>query len=226
MKPRFSATLSLIILNVAAFGWLFSRDLSDPERLFIVYGGVNRGLVLEQGEYWRLLSATFLHGGLLHLAMNMYSLWVVGSFLERWIQWRWFIVFYLVCGLGGSVGSVWWHSAPNVSVGASGAIFGIVGILTGMLALGKIFDPIGRKALLKNLLLVIGLNVLIGLSIPGIDNAGHMGGLAAGLLMGATLGLGLRPGFSKTDRRRLAVMGIALTLGVLALFLFVIPLHS
>lgn len=229
MKKHFPATLTLIVLNLLSYGWLMYHApefADDPDRVFIVLGGVNRGLVMENGEYWRLISATFLHGGLMHLAINMYSLWVVGSFLERFMNWRWFIAFYLACGIGGSVGSVWWHAQPIVSVGASGAIFGIVGILTGMLALGRIFDPFARKALLKNLLLVIGVNVAIGLSIRGIDNAGHIGGLLTGLVIGSILGLGLRPGFTKNERRKIAMSGLLLALAINAAFLWLIPMHN
>jgi len=222
------ATKIILAINLLVFAfmaWHWKGVFPDNDILFIQLGGVNRFLVMQEKEYWRLLAAMFMHGGLIHLAMNMYALWIAGHFLENLLGWKWFTIFYLLCGLGGSVGSIWWNDALVVSVGASGAIFGIIGMLTGMLALGKVFQPGSRNRLLKNLLLVIGLNVAFGLSIPGIDNAGHIGGLLSGLLIGFTIGLGLRPGVTQRSRQLLALGAAIATTSGIALFLWIIPMN-
>jgi rhomboid protease GluP len=222
------ATKILLGINLSVFAWMawqWKGVFPQDDILFIQMGGVNRMLVMQDGEYWRLLSAMFMHGGLIHLAMNMYALWIAGHFLENMLGFKWFSIFYILCGLGGSIGSIWWNDLLTVSVGASGAIFGIIGMLTGMLLLGRIYQPESRNRLLKNMLIIIGLNVALGLSIPGIDNAGHMGGLFTGLFIGLCLGLGLRPGVSKSHRRILALVAASFTVALLAGFLWVIPMH-
>ena len=137
------------------------------------------------GEYWRLWTVTLLHGNWLHLLFNMYALYLIGPIVERWYGSLRFVLFYLACAAAGSVGSfVFGGDLP--SVGASGAIFGLFGIV---LAAGRLHHPVDRqsRALVGQLGMLILINIGFGFAVPGIDNAAHLGGLAAGLIIGAVV---------------------------------------
>jgi membrane associated rhomboid family serine protease len=138
------------------------------------------------GEYWRLWTVTLVHGDLLHLFFNMYALFLAGPVVERWYGSVLFVVFYLTCAAAGSVAS-FVFGGGNFSVGASGAIFGLFGIL---LAAGRVHHPVDRasRGLVQQLGVLILINIVFGLASGGtIDNAAHLGGLAAGLWLGAWL---------------------------------------
>jgi rhomboid protease GluP len=137
------------------------------------------------GEYWRLWTVTLLHGSLIHLLFNMYALYLVGPIVERWYGSIRYLVFYLTLAAAGSVGSfVFGGDAP--SVGASGAIFGLFGLL---LAASRVHHPIDRqsRALVQQIGMLILINLALGFAISNIDNAAHIGGLLAGLVIGAIL---------------------------------------
>jgi membrane associated rhomboid family serine protease len=143
------------------------------------------------GEWWRLLSVTLVHGGLLHLAMNMYALFLVGPLVERIYGWRLFALMYVLCAIAGSVGSYLLGDPTAPSVGASGAIFGLFGVL---LAATRIHDPVldrQGRALVGQIGGLIVLNLVIGFGAVGvginIDNNAHVGGLLAGLWLGFVL---------------------------------------
>ena len=147
-----------------------------------------------RGEYWRLWTVTLLHGSpgpgflgpsLLHLGFNMYALYLTGPIVERWYGGLRFLVFYLACAAGGSVASfVFGGDVP--SVGASGAIFGLFGLL---FAANRVHRPVDRQSrmLVRQLGFLVLINIVFGFSIRGIDNAAHLGGLATGLWLGAML---------------------------------------
>ena len=138
------------------------------------------------GEYWRLWTVTLLHGGLLHLAFNMYALWMVGPLVERWYGPVGFAAFYLACAATGSVGS--FAFGGNVpSVGASGAVFGLFGVLAAASYLHKPVDRYAR-AIAGQIGMVILFNLVFGFASGGqIDNAAHIGGLLGGLWLGLIL---------------------------------------
>ena len=129
---------------------------------------------------------TLLHGDLIHLAFNMYALWLAGPIVERWYGRARFLAFYLACAAGGSVASfVFGGDVP--AVGASGAIFGLFGVL---LAAGRLHHPVDRqsRALVGQLGMLILINLAFGFASGGsIDNAAHLGGLVAGLWLGALI---------------------------------------
>jgi membrane associated rhomboid family serine protease len=146
------------------------------------------------GEYWRLLTVTLLHGSpqqgalaasLAHLFFNMYALYLAGPIVERWYGWAWFLVIYVACAAGGSVAS-FVFGGPLPSVGASGAIFGLFGVL---LAADQIHHPVDRqsRSLVRQLGMLVLINIGLGFTIPNIDNAAHLGGLVTGLWLGALL---------------------------------------
>ena len=139
---------------------------------------------LADGEYWRVWSVTLLHGDFLHLFFNMYALYLAGPIVERWYGSLQFLVFYLACAAAGSVGSYVFGSAAT-AVGASGAVFGLFGVL---LAAGRLHHPVDRqsRAIVSQIGILILINLVFGFASGGrIDNAAHVGGLLAGLWLGA-----------------------------------------
>lgn len=174
-------TFILIAINVIVFmytAWL-SQSLNINSLVLIIMGGNFKPLV-ELGEYWRLLTAVFLHGDLTHLGFNMYSLWALGSTMERILpKWK-YLTLYLLTGLGGSLLSHLLHGNV-VSIGASGAIFGLLGGLIGYVVVNR---EMFRKGALYNLLIIAGINLAWGFQPgSGIDNYGHLGGIITGFLL-------------------------------------------
>jgi membrane associated rhomboid family serine protease len=138
------------------------------------------------GEYWRLWTVTLLHSPSdpLHLIFNMYALWLAGTIVERWYGPLRFLAFYLACAAAGSTAS-FAFGGDVPSVGASGAIFGLFGIL---LAAGRVHHPVDRQSrgVVSQLMFLVLINIAFGFASGGsIDNAAHLGGLAAGLWLGA-----------------------------------------
>jgi rhomboid protease GluP len=146
--------------------------------------GANYGPLTKGGEWWRLLTSMFLHGGLMHVLANMYGLLFVGIFLEPILGKAKFLVTYLLTGVLGSIASIWWYPA-TISVGASGAIFGLYGLFLAFM-LTKVFPAAFGKAFLLSTLIFVGYNLLMGLA-GGIDNAAHIGGLVSGFFIGLLL---------------------------------------
>jgi membrane associated rhomboid family serine protease len=151
------------------------------------------------GEWWRLLAAAFLHYGIFHLAINMYSLYFGGTLLEHIIgRWR-FALLYLGSGVAGSAGAL--LLSPNeVTVGASGAIFGVFGALLVLERQGRIHSG-------GQILALIVLNLVFTFAVPGISIGGHLGGLVAGIVLMIAL----------TQFRRSALYSIAATAAVIAI---------
>ncbi|NLT74861.1 MAG: rhomboid family intramembrane serine protease [Chloroflexi bacterium] len=172
-----------ILLGINALVWLAMTLAGGSENtLILVIFGAKYQPLIAAGEYWRLLTANFLHIGIVHLLMNSYALYLFGLQVERRFGRLKFVVMYLLSGLGGTVLSYVGSSA--LSAGASGAIFGLVGAITVYYATYR--DAFGAqgKQQLSSLLLVTGYNILWGFINPRIDNLGHLGGLAIGLVLG------------------------------------------
>jgi membrane associated rhomboid family serine protease len=160
----------------------------------IIWGG-NYGPLLHDIGLVRLITNQFVHAGLMHLANNMYGLIFAAIFLLPIARNGWLVAAYLLCGLTASIASTTMH--PNtVSVGASGAIFGLYGILLALAVLGdeRLVDT--RKAIFINAGIFVGLNLLIGAATPMIDNAAHVGGLLCGSALGL---LAFLTGIPKTE---------------------------
>jgi rhomboid protease GluP len=153
----------------------------------IVHWGANYGPYTLSGDWWRLLTYMFLHGGLMHIAFNMWCLWDLGALCES-LYGRWtFGAVYLMTGIAGGVASVAWNSAVP-SVGASGAIFGLAGALIASFYLGEFSLPsFAIRGTLRSLVFFVGFNVFFGTLFPGIDNAAHVGGLVSGMILGALI---------------------------------------
>jgi rhomboid protease GluP len=177
-------------INAAVFvGMVLSSSaVMDFPGGTLVHWGANVGALTFSGEWWRLLTNIFVHGGLLHIAFNMWALWNLGELCEA-LYGRWtFTAIYLICGLGASIVSAAWHPY-GPSVGASGAIFGLAGALIAAFKLGEFSVP--RSALsgtLRSLGAFVVYNLIFGF-LPGIDMAAHVGGLITGFIVGALIAL-------------------------------------
>ena len=189
----FPATATIVGINLAVYVacavMSVVTGLGSPmdfdSRMLLRFGADYGPLALD-GEWWRLFTSMWLHGGLIHVAANMYGLWAFGRITERIYGRGRYLVIYLMTGLASSLASVAWHSDPTVSVGASGAIFGVVGALVWPFYRKRLHLPHAvMSAMLRNIGTVIVINLIIGASIPVIDNAAHVGGLIAGLVLGA-----------------------------------------
>ncbi|WP_413669728.1 rhomboid family intramembrane serine protease [Mucilaginibacter sp. Mucisp86] len=185
-RQGFFSTAIIIDLNLLLFIIMVCSGLgfiNFNAHDLLVWGGNFRPSV-QTGQYWRLLTNMFLHGGIMHVLFNMYGLLFVGIFLEPLLGTGKYTVLYLLTGIIASITSIWWHPA-TVSVGASGAIFGMYGVFLALLTT-NLFPPEFKKPFLINTAVFVGYNLLAGLS-GGIDNAAHIGGLLSGLLFGYAL---------------------------------------
>lgn len=170
--------LNLLIYIIMVFAGL---GLVSFKATDLLNWGANFRPLTTDGQWWRLLTSTFLHGGLMHILANMYGLLFVGIFLEPLLDKKKYMLVYLTTGILASVASIWWYDA-TVSVGASGAIFGLYGFFLACLLL-KVFPPDFGKAFLTSTLVFVGFNLLMGFT-GGIDNAAHIGGLVCGFILG------------------------------------------
>ena len=183
----------LLVINIAVFVAMVLSGLGvvSFDRDDLLAWGANFRPAIHGVGVFRLISSQFVHSGMMHLVNNLYGLLFAGIFLTPLVNnWR-LIACYLLCGLGGSIASVVVHPA-TVSVGASGSIFGLFGILLTMDLLGDARMAGARKFVLLNAALFVGLNLLIGAASTGIDNAAHVGGLITGVILGLVLFLSHR----------------------------------
>ena len=175
-------TYALIIINLFIF--LFPMFYGNAEQVYNLFASY--GPFVKMGEYYRLLTAAFLHANIAHLIFNMYALWIIGMQLESFIgKWRYLVV-YLFSAITGSLLSV--IVTPDaVSVGASGAIFGLLGAL---LYFGYHYRVYLGTVIKSQIIPLIVINLLLGFMVPGIDNAAHIGGLIGGALI--MIGVGVK----------------------------------
>ena len=170
---------------LAAIAVLFAAETllggSTNEQVLLRLGANYQPLVV-QGQYWRLVASMFLHIGFVHLLVNGWALYQLGSLFEILMGSRRMLVVYFVSGIAGSIASLFF--TRSLSAGASGAIFGLMGSLIAFLLRHRENLTPQAKSLLMQLVFWAGLNVFLGFSMPGIDNAAHLGGCAAGMLLG------------------------------------------
>lgn len=159
----------------------------------VKFGGNVKSLVLN-GEYWRLIASAFLHDGFLHLICNMYALYVLGIQLENFFGKTRFAIIYLFSAITGNLLSLVFADPNVVSIGASGAIFGLFGSL---LYFGYYYRVYLGTVLRTQIVPVILINLLFGIVTPGIDNAAHIGGLIGGVFI--SMGIGVKFKSTKSD---------------------------
>ena len=182
-------TQVLFGINVAVFIGMLLAGVSamSPTSTNLIDWGANSGVYTLTGQWWRLLTSCFVHIGLIHIAFNMWCLWSLGGLAERLYGRATFACVYLLCGISGSLGSVWWHATPTISAGASGAIFGIAGAVIASLKLGEFASAGMAQGTMQSLMAFVGYNVVFGAISGRTDNACHAGGLVAGLVLGALI---------------------------------------
>lgn len=193
-KEGFYITPILININLLVFiimvfsGYGF---FSFKGNILLDWGANFRPLVTS-GQGWRLLTSIFLHNGIIHLFNNMIGLGFLGFLIEKNLGKMRYLLIYLATGIMGSIASIWWYEA-TVSVGASGAIFGLAGLYLALIVF-KAFPDDFNKIFLKFILVYVGINLVMGFLIPNIDNAGHIGGLLSGFIIGFLLSDSIKPG--------------------------------
>lgn len=185
-NPRVTKAIIAIAIVVYALQ-SFQRDSFQSEILvrfsLIGLAQTGQGLIgVATGEWWRLITVGFLHAGLLHIAFNMYALWLLGPSLEQILGHRRFLGLYAISLLGGSTASYFFNAPNTPAVGASGAIFGLFG------ATVVVSRRLGRDA--SGIYGIIGLNLIIGFLIPQVDWRAHLGGLIAGAAAAWVIGRG------------------------------------
>ena len=175
---------------------------SGDSATLIAFGALEAGAIAA-GDYWRLLTATFLHSGALHLGLNCVGLFILGTQAEKVYGHVRFSAIYLLSGLGASALSYALNLSRlenSVGVGASGAVFGLLGALAAFFLVNR--DKLGKmgRNSLTSILILAGINLALGLAIPGIDNYAHVGGFAAGALLGLAFAPDYKPSFDPFGR--------------------------
>ncbi|MBP2445335.1 rhomboid protease GluP [Rhizobium leguminosarum] len=183
------AVLAAVYPGELAFGVEPSEAGSPTIRTLWMLGGTFRQNIVGDGEWWRLFTAPFMHGSIIHLALNCVALWVAGRLFERLIGWRWFAAIFFASALGGSIASVWFNDAGTVGVGASG---GIVGLFAAVIAASIRF----RSTPIASSLQMGAIQILVPSLLPifssardgqTIDYAGHFGGALTGAALSLLL---------------------------------------
>lgn len=216
-RPQLPLLFKLLIgINVAVFLAMlpFGAGLIEANSDVHMAWGANFGAAIAGGQYWRLLTAAFLHFGLLHLVFNMMALYSLGALTERLFG-RWpFLVLYLGAAITGSLASVYFKPDGAISAGASGAIFGLGGALAAFwLRNGRVVPLSVLRGQWINLALFIGFSVFMGVTATGIDNAAHAGGFFGGAVLGLLLTTPLhQAGTAGPARLGLGLVTIALIL--------------
>jgi rhomboid protease GluP len=181
-RPIF--TYIFLGLNILIFVLMASAGGSSSEPTLLAFG-VKANSEIARGEWWRFVTPIFIHIGMLHLFFNSYALWIVGPQVEKLYGPARFVILYVLTGVAGVYGSYFYHP-QSISAGASGAIFGLFGVL---LVFGiryrSAIPPFFKRAVGTGVLPVIVINLIIGFTIPAIDNSAHIGGLLAGALLAA-----------------------------------------
>jgi rhomboid protease GluP len=171
------------LITLVFVGQLASTQFLGED--YVLYLGAKVNSLIAQGEYWRLLTPIFVHASVLHFGFNAYALYILGRDVEAFTGPLRFSLLFLLAGLSGTVCSLVFNTSP--SVGASGAIFGLIGALVVFLYRHrKLFGERGRRNL-QSIVVIALINLALGLQ-GGIDNWGHLGGLIGGLALGWAIG--------------------------------------
>ena len=206
-------TWIVIALNLLVYAVMVVASLVldvDSDILLILFGAkVNE--FIDMGQVWRLFTCMFLHVGLMHLLCNCYAIFIYGPIVERLYGRVKFVIIYLISGLAGSVLSYSFSTAA--SVGASGAIFGLIGC---MFYFREKHPELFSMVFGKRLFMVLGINLLLGFIQPGIDFYGHIGGFLGGFLASWITGL-FREDVRASKRAYVILLLLLLLTGCVAL---------
>jgi rhomboid protease GluP len=182
---RTPVTAVLLLAIAAMFMVETQQGGSTDTQVLLALGANYPPAVLGQGEWWRLFTSMFLHGGFAHVLLNGWALYQLGTLCELALGSTRTLVVYVLAGLAGSAASLFW--TQGLSVGASGAIFGLLGAMIAFLLRRRERLTPFAKSLLSQLVAWAAINIFIGFTFPMIDNAAHLGGCAAGFVLGFLL---------------------------------------
>lgn len=211
-----------IIMGALGAGWLEVADM----RPYFEYGA-NNAAATTDGEWWRLVSYMFMHYGLVHLLLNAWAFFQAGHLVERLFGRGLYALIYFGSGIIGGLATLRWNGDRIWSAGASGAVFGVYGALLGYLWREQHRVPAGIfRPMLKSTLLFAGYSLFYGAVHPNIDNAAHLGGLLAGLLLGWVGALPLEPEARARLRGRRDAIGAALAAAAIAVGVIVAPRYD
>ena len=221
-----------VLLNVANNAInVQDKDNDALSTVLITYGAKENALML-RGEYWRFITPIFLHANALHVGLNMLNLCVLGVFLERLVGHLRFLLIYLVTGVIGVIAS-FYFAPQEISVGASGAIFGLVGAYSLFVLAHRRAFPYGGVPAISWLIVVVGINLSIGFFVQNVDNYAHIGGLCSGCLLGwwftpryqLSASLELIDRHSLARRWPLALLSIVGTVGLAVLSVYLVKMR-
>lgn len=204
-------TYSLIFICILVFILMYVLGNGSTDNYTLLVFGANVDTLTKNGDYYRLFTSMFLHIGILHLLCNMYSLYIIGKEVENVFGKVKYLIIYLLSGIAGSILSLAFNH-NTICAGASGAIFGLLGAL---LYFGYYYRTYLGATLTRSIIPVIVLNLIIGFTSSGIDNAAHIGGLVGGILIAMAVGV---PDKSNNNNK---INGIVLSL---IYFVFIIYL--
>ena len=207
-------TYILIFINIVMFVLMYMLGNGSENTNTLIDFGANYILLTKAGEYYRLITSGFLHIGVIHLLLNMYSLYIVGSQVEYFYGKVKYTIIYLFSLIMGSLFTVALSSVNTVSAGASGAIFGLLGSI---LYFGIKYRGYIGNSLVNQIVPVVVLNLIIGFTTPGIGNAAHIGGLIGGYLISMAVGIGI----DKKEQRSSRINGIIIS-AILTIFMIYI----
>ena len=178
-------TYSLIFICILVFILMYVLGNGSTDNYTLLVFGANVDTLTKNGDYYRLFTSMFLHIGILHLLCNMYSLYIIGKEVENVFGKVKYLIIYLLSGIAGSILSLAFNH-NTICAGASGAIFGLLGAL---LYFGYYYRTYLGATLTRSIIPVIVLNLIIGFTSSGIDNAAHVGGLVGGILIAMAVGV-------------------------------------
>ena len=178
-------TYSLIFICILVFILMYVLGNGSTDNYTLLVFGANVDTLTKNGDYYRLFTSMFLHIGILHLLCNMYSLYIIGKEVENVFGKVKYLIIYLLSGIAGSILSLAFNH-NTICAGASGAIFGLLGAL---LYFGHYYRTYLGATLTRSIIPVIVLNLIIGFTSSGIDNAAHIGGLVGGILIAMAVGV-------------------------------------
>jgi rhomboid protease GluP len=206
--------LTYVLISINVVVWLFIKLYANYKGVFegsllTVFGAKDNTLIMS-GQYWRFLTPVFLHNDITHLLVNSYSLYILGTTVEKLIGRPRFLFTYIIAGITGSIMSFMFSTYR--AVGASGAIFGLLGVL---IYYGIENPELFRRGFGRSILITITINLVYGFSVTGIDNFGHIGGLIGGFLAAGVVGI---TDFFKRLKLRVAFILITLVVVVLSLY--------
>jgi rhomboid protease GluP len=182
MRRKAPVTMALLVIIAIVFAFEVLTHAYDTDESMIALGAIVPGLV-QHGELWRLITSMFLHAGWLHWLANSWALYQLGTLYEVFFGSKRFTLIYFSTGIIAGLASSFYNHGP--AVGASGAVFGILGAFIFSIRRSPLYrNQPWTRSLIAQLVFWIAVNLVIGYEVPHIDNVAHLGGLISGLLLG------------------------------------------